>query len=152
MIIKQYLCYLLHKRKLKKENKFYMKKFKEKSNIMFLNIFLIIIYIILTVSVLVLFKLFTSQDFSIAFTSNKMSVVLNYKAILGLLCYVFSFLLYMGLVSKFDLSYIVPITQGIIYILIFISSIAIFKEKITIQAFIGTVMVILGIILLNIKK
>ena len=58
----------------------------------------------------------------------------------------------MGLVSKFDLSYIVPITQGIIYILIFISSIAIFKEKITIQAFIGTVMVILGIILLNIKK
>ena len=149
MIIKQYLCYLLHKRKLKKENKFYMKKFKEKSNIMFLNIFL---NIILTVSGLVLFKLGTSQDFSIAFTSNKMSVVLNYKAILGLLCYVFSFLLYMGLVSKFDLSYIVPITQGIIYILIFISSIAIFKEKITIQAFIGTVMVILGIILLNIKK
>ena len=77
-----------------------MKKFKEKSNIMFLNIFLIIIYIILTVSGLVLFKLGTSQDFSIAFTSNKMSVVLNYKAILGLLCYVFSFLLYMGLVSK----------------------------------------------------
>ena len=129
-----------------------MKFFKEKSNIMYLDIFLIIIYIILTVSGLVLFKLGTSQDFSIGFTSGKISLILNYKAILGLVCYVLSFLLYMGLVSKFDLSYIVPITQGVIYVLIFLSSVVIFKENVTVQAIIGTFLVILGIILLNIKK
>ena len=57
----------------------------------------------------------------------------------------------MLLVSKFDLSYIVPITQGIVYVLIFLSSIGVFKEQVKLNGIIGTVLVILGIVLINIK-
>lgn len=119
---------------------------------MSLNIILIIIYIILTVSGLVLFKLGSSQEFNFNYNSGNISLNFNMKMILGLLCYVVSFLLYMFLVSKYDLSYIVPITQGVIYILIFLSSVVIFKDKVTVFSIIGTIMVISGIILLNIKK
>lgn len=119
---------------------------------MIFTIILIGVYIILTVSGLVLFKIGTNENFSIKYVTGDLSIQLNIKVILGLLCYLCSFLLYMFLVSKFDLSYIVPITQGIIYILIFASSIAIFKDNINNFSIIGTIMVIVGIVLLNIKK
>lgn len=129
-----------------------MKKNKEKSNIMIFNILLIVIYVLLTVTGLILFKLGTNEGVSVSFSSGNLSVLLNFKSIIGLLCYVCSFLLYMVLVSKFNLSYIFPITQGVTYVLIFLSSIAIFKEKITTQGIIGILLVIVGIILLNIKR
>ena len=129
-----------------------MKACEEKKNMSITNIILIAVYIILSVSGLVLFKLGSSKDFALSLGNGSFSMSINLVAILGLFCYICSFLLYMFLVSKFDLSYIVPITQGIIYVLIFASSIGVFKEKITTTGIIGTVMVILGIILLNIKK
>lgn len=119
---------------------------------MIINIILICVYITLTVSGLVLFKLGTSQNFSISLTAGNFSLNMNLKVIIGLFCYLCSFLLYMFLVSQFDLSYIVPITQGIIYVLIFLASINVFKESVTTTGIIGTILVIAGIILLNIKK
>ena len=124
---------------------------KEKKIMSIGNIILIGIYIILTVSGLVLFKLGSSKDFAISLANSSFSMSINFIAIIGLCCYLCSFLLYMLLVSKFDLSYIVPITQGIVYVFIFLSSIGVFKEQVKLNGIIGTVLVILGIVLINIK-
>ena len=129
-----------------------MENRKENKNMSITNIVLITIYVILTVSGLVFFKLGSTKDFTLGIGNGSFSMSINFIAILGVICYICSFLLYMFLVSKFDLSYIVPVTQGIVYVLIFLSSIGVFKEKISTTGIVGMLMVIIGIVLLNIKK
>lgn len=115
-------------------------------------VILISIYLLLTVSGLVLFKLGSNENLNFKLTAGNFVLNFNYKVILGLCAYIASFLMYMFLVSKFDLSYIVPITTGIVYILTLISSVYIFKDKLYIQNLIGVILVLVGIVLINIKK
>ncbi len=62
-----------------------------------------------------------------------------------------SFLLFTQLVTMFDLSYIVPITTGIVQVASLIAAVKIFKEDLSINGIIGIVMVISGIVLMNLK-
>ena len=57
----------------------------------------------------------------------------------------------MGVITKFDLGVIIPIVGGIINILIMISAIVVLKEKLTLNAIIGAVIIVFGIIIMNIK-
>ncbi len=110
------------------------------------------IYTLLTVSGLVFFKIGTNKQFDVALMQGNFNLNINLLAVLGLVFYVISFLMYMFLVSKFDLSYIVPISTGLVYLATFVCSITIFKELITVQHIFGAVLVLAGIILINIKS
>ena len=55
------------------------------------------------------------------------------------------------LLTTYDLSYIVPITTGIVQIVVLIASYFIFHETITITDLIGLVFVTIGIVLISIK-
>ena len=57
----------------------------------------------------------------------------------------------MGVITNFDLGVIIPIVGGIINILIMISAIVVLKEKLTLNAIIGAVIIVFGIIIMNIK-
>lgn len=117
-------------------------------------IFYIIIYIFLTVSGLVLMKSGLMQTNLgglgdlIKNLFNLKFLLVHWKYILGMVCYATSFLTWMFLLSKKDLSYIYPLTIGIIYALIMISSIIFFREQFTLWKLIGTILIGLGIIFL----
>ena len=115
-------------------------------------IFITVIYLLLSVSGLVLFKLGSEKGLEVALNSGNIQLDINLFCILGLSFYVISFLLYMFLISRLNLSYIAPIANGLSYILTFIASIYIFKEHISINNYIGALLILIGVILINIKK
>lgn len=70
---------------------------------------------------------------------------------LGFVCYICSFLLFTRLVVMFDLSWIYPVTAGIVQVITLVASYFVFKEKISVFGVIGAILVIIGIIFMNIK-
>lgn len=107
------------------------------------------IYLLLSSSGLVLFKLGANENPIISFTEGIFGIKLSYLSLLGILCYGFSFFVYLGLISRFNLSYIVPLTTGIMQIIILLASFYIFKENITFYNIIGVILVIAGVIFIN---
>ena len=77
---------------------------------------------------------------------------INGISAMGFVCYICSFLLFTRLVIMFDLSYIMPLSTGIVQILTLIASKVVFKENISTQGIIGACIIIAGIIIMNYKK
>ena len=72
--------------------------------------------------------------------------------LIGALLYIFSFLLNMLVISRFNLNFIYPISSGLIYILISILSVLLLKESINNIQIIGMGAILVGIIIMNIGK
>lgn len=66
--------------------------------------------------------------------------------------YGLSFLVYIYLISKFELSYIIPVTAAVIYILVFVASFTIFHESISWMKIIGIILIVSGLVVLNAGK
>lgn len=115
-----------------------------------MKLILVVVYLVLTVCGLVFMKLggnpgtFTMQEGTISFGINWISAI-------GFICYIGSFLLFTRIVAKFDLSYIMPLTTGIVQVLTLVASKIIFKENLSTQGIIGASIIILGILIMNIK-
>lgn len=109
------------------------------------------IYLILTLSGLIFMKLggnsgvFSMENSNIVFNINWISLI-------GLVCYLCSFILFTKIVITFDLSYILPIVTGIVQIATLIASKVIFKETLTTHGIIGASIIIIGIIIMNLPK
>ncbi len=112
---------------------------------------IIIIYIALSISGLVLMKLggnpgsFSTVDGNINFGISPVSLI-------GFICYIGSFLLFTRMVVMFELSYIMPVTTGIVQVLSLVFSKVIFKEEFTTTGIIGAIIIIVGVVLLNWKN
>ena len=115
-----------------------------------MQIILVIIYLILTISGLVLMKLGGNPG-SLAIENGNMNFGISLISLAGFICYIGSFLLFTRLVVMFDLSYIMPISTGITQILSLVASKMIFKEEISTYGIIGASLVIVGIIVMNWK-
>lgn len=115
-----------------------------------MKILWIIVYVFFSVSGLFLMKLGSST----LFLSFKDSIELKFGlyTLFGFVFYIISFLLWQKLLMTHDLTYIVPITTGIIQILILLGGIFLFNENISIINLIGIVLTIIGIVLISIKK
>lgn len=111
----------------------------------------IIIYLILSVGGLILVKS-GSGNVNIAIQNGTFNFSMGLKALLGMIAYIGSFLIYTFYIIKtFDLSYIFPIITGITQILVILAGIFLFKEQINAYAIGGIVLIIVGVVLLNIK-
>ena len=115
-----------------------------------INIILVILYLIFSVSGILLMKagniIFLGEG---AF--SEYSININVLSIAGMVSYVVSFLLWVVIIPRFDLSYIVPIAIGVGQVFILLASLFIFKETVSTIQFIGIAAILVGIILLNIK-
>lgn len=111
---------------------------------------LVILYILLTITGLVLMKLGGNTG-SILIENMSFSFTMNFISLIGFISYILSFLLFTNIVVKFDLSYIMPITSGLIQVLTLLSGLFIFNEVISTKGIIGASLVICGIIVMNIK-
>lgn len=115
-----------------------------------MKILLTIIYICLTTTGIFLMKL--GGD-SLSLTLSKgITLKLGYITLLGFIAYLFSFLLWQRLIVSFDLSYIVPITTGICQLIILLIGIIFFKENINFIGIIGSLLVVIGIVLMAFGK
>lgn len=115
-----------------------------------MQIVLIIIYLILTLSGLILMKKGGNPG-TLAVENGNMNFGISLISLIGLVCYLCSFLLFTRIVVMFDLSYIMPIVTGIVQVLTLVASKIIFKEEISLYGIIGASMVIIGILVMNWK-
>lgn len=111
---------------------------------------LITIYVILTLSGLVLMKLGGNPG-SISMVEGNINFGISPISLVGFICYLCSFLLFTRIVVMFDLSYIMPLVTGIVQVLTLVVSKIIFKEEISTQGVIGAIIVIIGIVVMNFK-
>lgn len=107
-------------------------------------IIMFVCYVLLASSGLVLFKM---GSINTNLTLNLLGVTINYslKMILGLLCYGFSFILWMLIVSKMNLTIAMPLSVAIVNTLIVVESCLVLKEKISIIQGIGIFVIIIGV-------
>ena len=77
---------------------------------------------------------------------------LSYLTLLGLVLYVVSFLMWIVIVQQFDLSYIQPVTTGLSYVLIIAASIFVLKETVAPMQWVGLGFILVGVILMNLKR
>lgn len=122
---------------------------KRRKNIM--KIVLVVIYLILTVSGLVLMKLGGNSG-TVSVANKELTFGISLISALGFICYICSFFLYTKIIMMFDLSYIVPVTTGIAQILTLVASYLVFKDEMSIQSVSGAIIVIIGILIMNFKK
>ena len=127
-----------------------MEETKKKEKVT-MKIVLVIMYLVLTVSGLVLMKLGGNSG-TITVANKELTFGISLISGLGFLCYIASFLMYTKIIMMFDLSYIVPVTTGIAQILTLIASYVIFKDEMSIQSVSGAVIVIIGILIMNYKR
>ena len=109
------------------------------------------VYVLFSVAGVTCFKLGSSGTLNISMTNTYFSIKISWLSVLGLLLYVVSFLIYMGLISKNQLSYLIPLVTGAVYLLTMLSSVVIFKEQIRFFQLAGSILILLGLILMNIK-
>lgn len=114
-----------------------------------MNKLIIAAYVVATAGGLVLLKLGTSGAGFLSIVDGKFTWNISLLTALGIATYGISFLLYIILISKFELGYIVPLTTALVYILVFSASYFIFKEHFTAVKIIAIVMIMGGAILLN---
>ncbi len=79
---------------------------------------------------------------------NWQFLVSHWQFVLGAVCYILSFLTWMFLLSKKELSLIYPLTVSIVYVAIMISSVLLFQEQFTLSKIIAVILIGLGIVLL----
>lgn len=129
------------------ENNNNLLKKKEKNKM--IKYLIVGLYLILTVTGLILYKYGSTKDFVFSISKGVFEVKLNIISIIGLMCYLLSFILYILILPKFDLTHIMPLTSAISYISIFVLSILILKESVTLYGIIGSFIILVGIIIMN---
>ena len=112
---------------------------------------ILLIYAICSASGLSLLKLGVNSGFSLKLHAGMIQFEINWVLILGAIIYVISFLLSLFAMSKMNLSYFYPISAGLIYVVVCVLSIFLFKEKINTQQLIGMGFILIGFIVMNIQ-
>lgn len=111
-----------------------------------------ILYVICTVAGLLLYKYGATKEFCISLVDGNFTVKLNLISILGLLLYLISFILYIIILPKFNITFILPIVSTATGVLIFVFSIVFLGEPSSIIKWIGFVIMTLGVIIVNFGK
>lgn len=111
----------------------------------------LIIYIILSVGGLILFKSGGDAN-SLALSIDKLSINFSILSLIGIFCYGCSFLLWLTIIKDSDLSYIFPIANGLVTIATILGGIIIFGEKLNYMQCIGIICIIVGVGIVNMFK
>ncbi len=113
---------------------------------------IIALYVLASSLALIALKLGSKSGAPVEYLNDKVHFNVNPYIIGGIVLYGTSFLMYMYLISKFDLGYIIPLTTAFVYIFIFFASFILFKEVFTAVKITGILFIVAGLVLLNINK
>ena len=115
------------------------------------NFVILFFYLIFSVSGIILVKI-GGSNFGFSISKTDLKVQIEWLSLLGMACYIFSFLLWMIIIPRYNLSFIVPISVGLVQLLVLFAAVFILKEKVNFLNLIGVLTIVVGIVLLNIKK
>ncbi|HVC36222.1 MAG TPA: hypothetical protein VNE40_02145 [Candidatus Dormibacteraeota bacterium] len=113
---------------------------------------IVTIYVLATSLALVALKLGSKSGAPAQLINGRIRFNITPFAVTGVILYGVSFLIYMYLISRYDLGYIIPLTTALVYVLIFTASYFVFKEVFTPLKILGILLILSGLILLNFKK
>lgn len=108
------------------------------------------LYLLLSASGLILLKS-GSGNLVVNVANNVFNFSINLKMLLGGAFYILSFILFLFIIPKFNLSYIYPMSAGILFVIVLVASALFLGEKISIIQGIGALLILSGIVALNIK-
>ena len=78
---------------------------------------------------------------------------ISWISLLGFICYIISFLLFTRIIMMFEnVSFISPICNGIAQVMIMAASCIFLKEHLTGQNIAGAALVIIGVLIMNLKR
>lgn len=117
-----------------------------------MDIALIVLYVVFAVGGSTLIKYGGLQKAVSLLVLPVVHVRISLVSLVGIACYGVSFLLYILLLNKFDLSFISPLTIGIVYVLLMITALVIFNEHFTVLKTLGCTMILAGIFLILLTK
>lgn len=115
-----------------------------------LTVFISIYLIFSTAGLLLLKKSLNNYEFTSM--QSYFNVLLSYKFILGFLLYASSFIVWLLILNKKELSFIYPIVIGLSYILIMLIAVFVLKESFTLSKSIGAILIGAGIIIMFLQK
>jgi len=113
-------------------------------------IVLFILYVGMSATGLFLMKT-GSEGMSFELAKNFLKMEINLVLLLGMLFYLASFLLFIFIISKNDISYIFPISAGVLNIITFVLGAAVLKEQISGFSIAGLVLIVAGVVFMNLK-
>ena len=117
-----------------------------------MKILMIVMYLIFTVSGLILMKKGGNAG-KISIGSGELAFSIGWVSAIGFICYIVSFLLFTRIIMMFEnVSYISPICNGIAQACIVIASIIFLKEKFSGATIGGAALIIAGVIIMNLNK
>lgn len=111
-----------------------------------MQIFFLSLYVILTSAALIIIKL-GAQAGRASF--NLLGFNLNYWFISGVMMYGISFLIYIYLISKYDLGFIIPLLAAFVYIFVFFGAFFVLHEQFTLLKVLAIILILFGVILLG---
>ena len=88
------------------------------------------------------------SESSLALPAYALRTALQPAILIGLACYVLSFVMWLGLLSVAQISTVYPIFVSAAFTLVMGASVALLGEQMTLPRIIGTVTVLIGIIIL----
>lgn len=104
-------------------------------------------YVLLSAGGLILFKL-GSRDLNVVVNKNLFELKVSWLMLLGVVCYACSFLLWLVIVSKLNLSLAMPLSVGIVNTLVLVGSCLVLHETITITQWLGVAVIVFGLFLI----
>lgn len=116
-----------------------------------ITIILFVIYVFMSSSGLVLFKLGTA-DPNLKLSLFGFTIHFSIKTLIGVFCYGISFLLWLIIVSRSQLTIVMPLSVALVNTLVVVESCVFLHEKVTLMQGIGIFIVLLGVSLIGVKK
>ena len=117
------------------------------------TVILIIIFLITsTIGLLLLKSGMKSFDIDFQSVLGNFKIVINLKLIVGLLIYIISFLTWIVILARKELSFIYPIIIGLSYIAITCTAIIILHESLSVAKVMAIILICCGIIILIINQ
>lgn len=113
---------------------------------------IIILYVLFSVSGLLFLKIGTTRAFDLSFSNGNFKFTINYILMIGTLLYLIAFITSLIAMKTIDLSIFYPISAGLGYVLVCLLSYLVLKEAISKQQLIGMLFILVGVILMNLKK
>ena len=118
---------------------------------MIFNILLVVAYMIFTVSGLICYKYGANINFNLSMQNSNINFNIHMIAIIGIIFYLISFLLYIIVLPKFNLTDILPIVSAITSIAIYMLSVIVLKEEVNLQKIIGAIVIAIGVFIMTFK-
>ncbi len=113
-------------------------------------ILLLTVYVCCSSGGLLLFKLGNNiQRISVNISRLNFSATISLVSVAGLLLYVLSFVLFLVLSARYNLSYVFPIANGLVFLSIMCLSFIFFQEPFSFIKAIGGILILGGIIIIN---